>query len=515
MHEDPNNPRLWLVTGVRYRDVKECYPEFLASLHPGDILQILAACCEQGAFKNLGAYAEWRGQHLNVGVISTKMRDEAATYLDDEGFAEVRVVTVGDKDFWVEPLAAEPLRPKAERIGLDPLPFDPSLVPFRSPSDARRQSATRQLIASLQQIEDQSDHWSWCELRDHVEQLILQLQRYPSSCLHSLCEEEDRTLRSILGCLGDVCQLLERHKGMSEANDRLKSEYEAIEQLEHEYSKPRVCARIYKEEMAELEQLACGQHGMLMQFFEQQRLAHNGQDPTPEQLTTILTSLNQWLSGFMNGWYTRTKRNLEHLACTIKCEHLTRRELYSYYSCEILAHVVADVLKGKTTIAELLNQAEGIASAPHVVDRPSLSQPVDFTIEDYDPYNIIPSNLPKQRVRDCAIAADAVIHGEGYKYAHLLKVMIDHRVTTATQSEQADFAKTLVAWHLGDGKEADKLKNSIRQRIGKMMTNRHIATGLSLPLYRTWPDNDPDRLICEQIAPFFEEAGFGYPRACN
>lgn len=508
MHEDPNNPRLWLVTGVRYRDVSECYTDFITDLRKGDVMQVMAACFEQGTFKNLGAYTEWHGQNLNVGVISSKMRDEAATYLDDDGFMEVRVVEIGDKDFWVEPVAETPLRPKAERLGIPPLPFDQSLVPFRSPGDARRQSATNQILTLLHQIEDNSDLWTWVELREHVERLISLLHRYPESCLHSLCEEEDKTLRSILGCLRDVCQLLDRHKGMSESNDRLKAEYEAIEQIEHEYSKPQVCARIYKEEMAELDRLAHGQQGMLMQFFEQLRLANNDQDPTIDQLNEELQGLNTWLSGFMNGWYTRTKRNMTSLATTIKCEHLTRRELYGYYSCEILAQVVKQVSSGQRTIAEILCQ-------PIVASVSKQNSPVnDPTLEDYDPYQILPANVNKQQVRDAVIEVDSVTLGVPYKYAHVQKVMIDYRITTMQQSDQADFAQTLLHWHLGSkSKDATALKNSIRQRTDKIMEQRGCSKARNqvLPPFWLWPENDADRQICEQIAPIFEQHGFRRP----
>lgn len=271
MVEDPNNPRLWLVTGVRYCDVKADISDYLTALMEGTILQVFAACCEEGAFKNLRVMDNWKGENVNVGVISSKMRDLAATYMDDEGYMEVRVVEgrIGDKDFWVEPVLEAPLRPIAQRSTLKPLPFSENLVPFRTNEEACRSTATRQLVTLMQSIEDNITAWTWTELRNRTLLLAEKLHNYPRYCLHSLCEEEDKMLRGIIGRLREIIMRLEQVSGMADCIKRLTTEYEIIEQLEHDYSSQDVCARIYKEEMAEIEKVAQGPCGMLTQFFGQ------------------------------------------------------------------------------------------------------------------------------------------------------------------------------------------------------------------------------------------------------
>ena len=78
MSEESNNPRQWLVTGVRHREVKECFQKYLAELKAGTVMQVSAALLEKGAFKNLGVYTEWQGNILNVGVIAATMLDAAS-----------------------------------------------------------------------------------------------------------------------------------------------------------------------------------------------------------------------------------------------------------------------------------------------------------------------------------------------------------------------------------------------------------------------------------------------------
>jgi len=512
MFEDPNNPRLWLVTGVRHCDVKDCYPDFLADLKEGTILQVYAACCPKGVFKNLRVYTNWQGSNLNIGAISSKMRDNAATYMDDDGFMEVRVVKdgIGDKDFWVEPVLEMPLRPIAQHSSLPPLPFAESLVPFRTEEEAHRSATTRQLVCFMQSIEDNMKEWKWSELREHVLKLAEMLHRYPESCLHSLCEDEDKMLRSVIGQLREIIERLGQVSGMSECVLQLQREYDVIEHLDHEYSKSIVCARIYKNEIEEIERQARKPYGMLTQFFGQLRMDNNDTDPSSEELQHNLNSINLWLRDFMDGWYIRTKSNTEKLAMSIKCEHFTRHELYGYYCCEILAKTLKQVVTHQCSIAEIMGSAE---DAAETISMPlSETRNLNSSDEESDPYNIIPNTFDKRRILEIALQADAIIQRETYKYAHLLKVMIDYRVVTIQQSEQAKFAKTIAHWHKDNEMDADKLKGSIRQRISKMMDARNLKTGQILSPFWTWPDTDPNKQICMQIGDIFERNGFGKPR---
>ena len=50
MSEESNNPRLWLVTGVRHRDVQDCFSQYLAELKAGTVMQVSAALFEDGKF---------------------------------------------------------------------------------------------------------------------------------------------------------------------------------------------------------------------------------------------------------------------------------------------------------------------------------------------------------------------------------------------------------------------------------------------------------------------------------
>ena len=511
MVEDPNNPRLWLVTGVRYSDVKDCYPEFLSSLKEGTIMQVFAACKEAGAFKNLKAVMSWKGKILNVGVISSKMRDVAATYMDDEGYMEVRVVegSIGDKDFWVEPLLDAPLRPMAQRVALPPLPFSENLVPFRTAGEACRSYATRQLEQMMQEIEDNINRWTWTDLRSHVLQLVQTLHSYPEYCLHSLCEEESKRLRETIGRLREILQRLDQVTGMAECVLQLKKEYDYIEWLEHTYSKEDVCGKIYKEELSELENLAINPFGLCTQFFGQLVGENHDLESNKEVLTSALNKINEWLKGFMHGWYVRTKGSTARLAHTIKCEQLTRRELYGYYCCEILAKYLRGVLKGKYTIDEMLGHYVEPNSKPLsiVADETNI-----IPIEEIDPNNIINGGFDKHRVVETVREVAAIIQSEPYKYTHLMKVMIDHRVILLQQVDYSKFSNALADWVKDNPIEPKKVKESIRQRFKKIMDNHGLDAGKALRPYWLWDDTDLDRQICVHIGAIFERNGFSKPR---
>ena len=210
----------------------------------------------------------------------------------------------------------------------------------------------------------------------------------------------------------------------------------------------------------------------------------------------------------MNGWYVRTKHSAARLAATIRCEHYTRRELYGYYCCEIIAKALKNAIKEKT-IAPDTSLQPSAAIPPLVVMSQSTDDPADTEL---DPYKIIIDHLDKQRVVETVKKVAANICDEPYKFAHLMKVMIDHRIIMAQQSEQAKFSKALAHWLMDNGYEADKLKGCIRQRYAKIMESLNLKSPQVLPYYWTWPDTNPDKHICYQIGAIFEESGFLKPR---
>ena len=496
--------RTWLVTGVRHRDVSDCYPEFIADLQIGQVLLIIADYRDQDSFRNLGAHMEWRGRNLNVGVISTAMRDQATTYLNDDGFMEVRVLRVGEKDFWVEPLSAAPCRPVQEHTGISPLPIHPSLVPYRLPSASRLLSATQQLMSHLGQIIGHHNDWTWSELHVATDRLILLLDRYPDYCMHTLCEEAVQSLHTLIQQVQSTLVLIGQHTGMSESVGRLTEALDRICQLEADYTSGSIRARIYREEMAEMEQQAYGPHGLLAQFFGQLEYDNNRQPPTRAQISDVLQQIHSWLSRFMNGWYPRYKHSVESLASGLRYEHLTRLELYGYYVCEILARQLQLIVTGQRTLAEVMGQATQPLPT---------SAPVATTTaaDDIDPYHILSPGINRQQLLEAMADAEAFTQGEPYKYFHIFKVLIDYHLTTLQQSDQAPFAQTLVHWHMGTrSKDVSVLKNSIRQRTDKLMDHLHLSKSRHqvLPPFWCWPDSDQDRYLCQQLAPIFERHGF-------
>lgn len=159
---------------------------------------------------------------------------------------------------------------------------------------------------------------------------------------------------------------------------------------------------------------------------------------------------------------------------------------------------------------ELNAPAQPLSSAPST---PSTPLQKGGTGEGLDPYHILHPDADPQLVQECVRQAEALIGDNQYKYAHLMKVMLDHQVLSIQQSDHDPFARTLELWGCAGGKRSDLIKASIRQRLRKIMNARQTPAGHTLSLYRTWPDTDPDRQICSQLASIFTQAGFEYPRS--
>lgn len=504
MIEVKNNPRLWLVTGVRHRGVKDYYAKFLSELKEGTILQVYAACCTEGAFSNLGAFMSWRGKVCNVGVIKSEMRDVAATYMDDEGFMEVRVVKdgIGDKDFWVEPLLDAPLRPIAPHIELPSLPIDKNLVPYRTSKEPDRMFATRVLEGQMQTISEHIDDAKWSELRSQALQLADLLHDYPQYCLHSLCKEERERLSRIINRLKELIELLKPRSGMAESAARLEEELAIIEDVAREYSKEAVCARIYREEMAELDAQA-----ILSNYHQQLCMVNNGSEPTLEMLSSDLKNINAWLKDFLGGWYVRQKHELEKLAHTIKCEKLTRKELYGYYCCEIIAQALEQMIKEQSPASDL-SPAPDTESPLSTNDSPTCTRD-----EESDPQGIIFDKFDKREVRAAVQEAEMLIQNKQNRYANMMKVMMDHRIIAVQQSDRIKFTRSLVCWLPNKAMDADK----VRQSIGQGFTNMKKECGLKstevLPFYWLWKEMGFNRDLCCQMGEIFERHGFPRPRA--
>ena len=511
MTESKNNPRQWLVTGLRYREVKDYYPVFLSELREGTILQVYAAHCTNGFFSNLGAFMSWRGKVREVGVISKDCRDAAAIYLDDEGFMEVRVVkdTIGDKDFWVEPVLDAPLRPDNPHSELPKLPFSENLVPYRTNNQPERLFVTRELERLMQTISMHIEDVKWSELRSQTLHLADLLHDYPPYCLHSLCEEEAKRLRDIIDRLKELIESLRTRSGMADCVLRLEEEFAVIEDVEREYSKEEVCARIYREEMAELDANA-----ILSDYHNQLLMDNNGREPTLEMLSSNLSKINEWLKVFLNGWYVHWKRehNLAKLAHTIKSAQLTHKELYGYYCCEIIARALEQQIQEQSRASGVPVQTAGtmdVESSLSTDDAPN-----SLSDEELDPKKIILGTLDKQAVRAAVQEAGSFIQKKNqYRYALLMKVMMDHRIITVLQSDQADFARSLVCWLPDKALDADKVKQSISQRFRKIREEQGLQPTEVLPFYWLWKNTDQDWQLCTQIGEVFERHGFPRPKA--
>jgi len=142
------------------------------------------------------------------------------------------------------------------------------------------------------------------------------------------------------------------------------------------------------------------------------------------------------------------------------------------------------------------------------LDAPSASASPAAATPDLDPYDILHPEVDKPLVMECVRQAEKLVGQDQYKNAHLMKVMFDHNLLRIGQSDHEPFARTLEHWQCSNGKPAQLIKGSIRQRLNKMKSNRNVQPGQDLPVYRLWPDDDPDKKICVQIAQVFNQAGF-------
>lgn len=514
MLEESNNPHLWLVTGVRFRDVKDCFEKYLAELKAGTVMQVSASLRENGMFKNLGVYTEWRGNLLNVGVISSKMRDVAATYLDDEGEMEVRVVEgkIGDKDFWVEPLDNEPKRPMPQPNKLPDLPFDPNLVPLRTDAEMKRSTATRLLKNAIKFYADNYKQWTFAVKNSQTQELVKKLKVYPKYCLHSLCKEEHNTLLDIIAQLNeltdDMTVAQNEIKGLQDFVFQLNNELEAIKDVEREYSKKEVCGQIYLKEMNEMETYIRTPEGMLPTYVKQLRIEKNEESLSVETYSSELAKIKYWFEQFMTTWYVRAKDDTEKLAHIIETEHLSRVELNGYYCCEILAKELKQRIKGKNNVNDMMVQQTETSGVPSL----SSNKMQDNGINEIDPDNIISEKYNKVKVVEAVLQTKPIIRGVQKRYAYLMKTMIDLRIIMIKESEQLKFARFIARCFKDDPIDVDKVKGSIRQTIRKMREKHHIQPDQVLSPYWLWDDSSIDENICQQFGKIFEENGFEKPR---
>ena len=514
MSEESNNPRQWLVTGVRHREVKECFQKYLAELKAGTVMQVSAALLEKGAFKNLGVYTEWQGNILNVGVIAATMRDAASIYLDDEGEMEVRVVegTISDKDFWVEPVDNEPKRPMPQPNKLPDLPFDPNLVPLRTDAEMKRSTATRLLKNAIKYYAENYKLWSFSEKNSQTQKLVKKLKEYPQYCLHSLCKEEHNTLLDIIGQLkkltDDMTVAQNEINGLKDFVFQLNNELEAIKDVEREYSKKEICGQIYLSELAEIEAYISAPKGMLPSYFELLRMENNEGSPSTEIYSSKLAKINHWFEQFMTTWYIRAKDDTEKLAHIIETEHLSRIELNGYYCCEILAKALRKAIEDKNSVKAMMVQQTETSGVPSL----SSNNKQDSGINEIDPDHIISEKYNKLKVVEAVLLTKPIIRGVQKRYAYLMKTMIDLRIIIIQESEQLKFARFIARCFKDDAIDVDKVKGSIRQTIRQMREKHHIQPDQVLSPYWLWDDSSIDENICQQLGKIFEENGFEKPR---
>ena len=515
MLEEINNPRLWLVTGVRHRDVKDCFQKYLAELKAGTVMQVVASMREKGMFKNLGVFTEWRGNLLNVGVISSKMRDVAATYLDDEGEMEVRVVEgkIGDKDFWVEPVDNEPKRPMPQPNVLPDLPFDPNLVPLRTDAEMKRSTATRLLKNAIKYYADNYKLWTFSEKNSQTQELVKKLQDYPQYCLHSLCKEEHNTLLDIIAQLkkltDDMTVAQNEIKGLQDFVFQLNNELEAIKDVEREYSKKELCGRIYLKEMNEMETYICTPEGMLPTYFKQLRIEKNEESLSVETYSSELAQINHWFEQFMTTWYVRAKDDTERLAHIIETEHLTRVELYGYYCCEILAKELKKKIKEINNVNDMMVQQTENAG---VLSLSYINKTNDLIDEEIDPDHIIYEKYDKQEVIKSITDSLTIIGKTQRRYAYLMKVMIDHKVIRIHESDQLKFAKFIISYLKDDSIDLGKFTETICKGIARLRNINNIPSDQVLPYYWRWERETKELKICMEIGEIFEKKGFSRPR---
>ncbi len=517
MTKEPDDPRAWLVTGVRHRDVKGCYEAYLAQLKPGTVMDVYALLRVEGRFMNLRVSDTWQGRLLNVGVISTKHRD-AATYMDDDGRMQVRVLEgcIGDIDFWVEPVLEAPLRAVEPRPKLSPPPFAGSVVPFHTEGDIRRTSLSGQLKTQVGEVERNIGVWSMAETRLHVKGLVEALDAYFPHCLQSLSTNEHQALNDLIGHLGSVIELLGQTPGLADCALMLEPGCETLKDLEREYSKEEVCARIYCMELAEVEASGLDQFGWRKQYFVTVVGENLDAGVTRQALEKSLADIDDWLKGFLNGYYLRMKHDVVKLAHVIMCEQLTRPELYSYYCCEILARCLRAVLNGECSLTDMLEPpekgADPIAAPQLKVGKVPAGMPKAATTATAtpDPEHVITVSDKQGVVKVVREVAEQIV-SQKCEYAHLMRVMTDHQLIKLRQNDYALFGRALVLW-LGDPVGSYKsVAESMRGRINRILRNQGLATGQQLPEYWLWDKDDEDRRICMQMADIFARNGFPRP----
>ena len=516
MSEESNNPRQWLVTGVRHREVKECFQKYLAELKAGTVMQVSAALLEKGAFKNLGVYTEWQGNILNVGVIAATMRDAASIYLDDEGEMEVRVVEgrISDKDFWVEPVDNEPKRPMPQPIVLPDLPFDPNLVPLRTDAEMKRSTATRLLKNAIKYYAENYKLWSFSEKNSQTQKLVKKLKEYPQYCLHSLCKEEHNTLLDIIGQLkkltDDMTVAQNEINGLKDFVFQLNNELEAIKDVEREYSKKEICGQIYLSELAEIEAYISAPFGMLPSYFDLLRMENNEGSPSTEIYSSKLAEINHWFEQFMTTWYVRAKDDTDTLAHIIETEHLSRIELYGYYCCEILAKELKKRIKEKNNEKDMMVQQTENSGVPTLSS--FTTKESETTDDGIDPDHIITGKFDKQLVIKSITESQTIIDNTQRRYAYLMKVMIDHKVINIQETDQLKFARFIISYLNDDTINLKHLKETICKGIARLRDINNIPSDQVLPYYWRWEKETKELKICMDIGEIFEKNGLSKPR---
>ena len=514
MNEETKTDRQWLVTGVRYRDLKDNYAQFLSELKEGMVMQVSAALRENGVFKNLGVYAEWQGTLLNVGVISSMMRDVAATYLDDDGEMEVRVVKdrIGDKDFWGEPLIVTPLRPIAPHSALPPLPFDANLVPFRTDDETIRSLAARRIKNRIRNFADNLKYWSFDELGSQTDELVKMLRDFRPICLHSLCREEHASLCNLIVQLKALTDALTARTDIDEDTiehmQQIKSEVEIFADIEREYSKKDTCARIYIEEKAEVERQIRKSTGLLLSYCKQLHMEHNSQTLLAETYISELNKVNLWLMQFMNSWYMRAKDDIASLAHIIESEQLTRSELYSYYCCEILAKLLKQTIDEDTDIDELLGEPTETPLEPTVIEVQN-----DAPHEGFDPEQIVNPTCNKQNVLKSVLKAQEIINGTNVRYYYLMKAMIDHRVINLKHEEYSKFARFIQSCLQEEKIDIDKMANSLRKGSERLKRIHSVMPGHTPSQYWVWGESSEESTLCTRFGEILTSNGLPKPRS--
>jgi len=298
---------------------------------------------------------------------------------------------------------------------------------------------------------------------------------------------------------------LRETKGMAESAYQLADEYTVLEDLEHEYSKKEVCKRIYLDEMEEVDSQIWAPNGMLPTLLRAMRMDNGGNEPTRETYQEELNKVNQWLKQVLNGWYVRSKNNLPTLAHIIECNRLARRELYSYYCCEILAKELRLAIEKANRVQQI--EASAVPAFP--------SSPTETPDDGIDPDHIISTKFNRQMVVETIKLTKPIIGDTQNRYGYLMKVMIDHRIIMIQESDHSKFARFIASCFNDEALDIERLKGSIRQGIKKMKEYYHKNAEQVLLPYWTWQDSSIHENYCRQFGEIFERNGFLKPRTDN